>query len=267
MDSRGDFLPQLGLNYAWDSDNTWFTYYAENVSAVPITVFTTQTFNPRLKPERSRTLEGGWRHSRDGLDTSLSVYHIDYHNRLLQISNCSLLGTCPSLVANVGAVRKIGVEGSVQWRFLPDWTAYAALNYGDSRYQENYQSAGGSVATADKTTVDSPQWIASWELRRQYGGWFAAVRGKYVGERQASYTNDLAAPAFALWSLGAGYACQACFGLPSLRVQANAENLTDRDYIATLGQSGFSASDPTGAGTYVQAGAPRMLFGSVEVGF
>jgi iron complex outermembrane recepter protein len=105
---------------------------------------------------------------------------------------------------------------------------------------------------------------AAWELRWHSSGWFAALKGKYVGSRYASYTNDLAVPGFTLWSLVTGYECQSCLGLRNFRAQFNLENLADRDYIATIGQSGFSASDPSGANTYVQIGAPRMGFISVD---
>lgn len=262
--SQSAFLPQLGVNYLLDAANEYFAYYAENIGATPITVFTTRAFNPEVKPEYTRTLEGGWRHSQRALDASLSAYYIDYRDRLLQINNCSLLGTCPSLVANVGAVRKSGIEGTVQWRIDKNWTSFIALSYSDSRYRDDYQSQGKTVATAGKTTVNSPEWLAAGELRWRGGGWFAALKGKYVGSRYASYTDDLSIPGFSLWSMVAGYECKSCLGLRSARAQFNLENLTDRDYIATVGQSGFSASDPTGANTYVQVGAPRMGFFSVE---
>lgn len=264
MTSQAGFLPQAGLSYLADASNEFFAYYAENISAVPITAFTTKVFNPDVKPERSRTLEGGWRYSQNGLDASLAAYVIDYRDRILQINNCSLLGTCPSLIANVGAVRKTGVEGSAQWHWDRHWTVYAAVSYSDSRYRDDYQSQGKTVATASKATVDSPDWLASWEARWQSGGWFSALRGKYVGKRYASYTNDLSVPAFTLWSLAAGYECKACLGLRNFRAQFNLENLFNRDYIATIGQSGFSASDPDGSNTYVQVGAPRMAFFRVE---
>lgn len=262
--SQSAFLPQLGVNYLADAANEYFAYYAENIGAAPITVFTTRAFNPDVKPERTSTLEGGWRHSQGALDASLAAYYIDYRDRLLQINNCTLLGTCPSLVANVGGVRKTGIEGTVQWRFDRNWTAFTSLSYSESRYLDDYQSQGKTVATAGKTAVNSPEWLAAWELRWKSSGWFAALKGKYVGSRYASYTDDLSIPAFTLWSLAAGYECKPCLGLRSMRTQLNLENMTDRDYIATVGQSGFSASDPTGANTYVQVGAPRMGFVSVE---
>ncbi|MBS4095787.1 MAG: TonB-dependent receptor [Sulfuricella sp.] len=261
--SQSAFLPQLGVNYLADATNEYFAYYAENIGAVPITVFTTKVFNPDVKPERTRTLEGGWRYSRDGLNASLAAYVIDYRDRLLQINNCSLLGTCPSLVANVGAVRKSGIEGTAQWRFEKNWTAFTSLSYSDSRYRDDYQSQGKTVATAGKVTVNSPEWLAAWELRWQNSGWFTALKGKYVGSRYASYTDDLSVPSFTLWSMVAGYECKSCLGLRNFRAQFNLENLTDRDYIATIGQSGFSANEPSGANTYVQVGAPRMGFFSV----
>lgn len=182
----------------------------------------------------------------------------------MQINNCTLLGTCPSLVANVGAVRKTGIEGAVQWRFEKNWTTFGSVSYSDSRYLDDYQSQGKTVATAGKITVNSPEWLAAWTLRWNNNGWFAALKGKYIGSRNASYTSDLSIPASTLWGLVAGYECQSCLGLRSFRAQFNVEKLTDRDHIATAGQSSYSASDPTGANTYVQVGAPRMAFASFE---
>lgn len=264
LSSRSSFLPQIGLSYQHTPGNEFFGYYAENVGAIPITVFTTSNFNRNIEPEHTKTLEAGWRHGEAGLTTSLSVYAIHYRNRLLQINNCTLLGTCPSLLANVGTVDKKGVEASVQKRFQGRWTAYGALAYNDSRYEDDYLSQGQIVPTAGKVPVNSPIWLASWELRYERGGSFAALRGKYTGQRYASYSNDLAVPGYTLWGLSTGYACQHCLGLQRVEAQLSVENLGNREYIATLGQSGFSASDPSGSNTYVQVGAPRMVWFSVS---
>ncbi len=263
LTSSSTVLPQIGFNYQRAPGNEIFGYYAENIGAIPITVFTTNDFNRNIEPERTQTLEAGWRHSQDALTTSLSVYSIRYRNRLLQINNCTLLGTCPSLVANVGTLGKKGIEGSAQWQLQDRWTAYGALAYNDSHYEDDYVSQGHVVPTAGKVPVNSPAWLASWELRYAKGGAFATLKGKYIDQRFASYTNDLAVPGFSLWSLNTGYTCLRCLGLQRLATQLSVENLGNRKYISTIGQSGFSASDPIGANTYVQVGAPRMVWISV----
>lgn len=263
MSSRSSFLPQIGLSYQHTPGNEFFGYYAENVGAIPITAFTTSNFNRNIEPEHTQTLEAGWRHSEEGLTMSLSAYAIRYRNRLLQINNCTLLGTCPSLLANVGTVDKKGVEASVQKRFQGQWAAYGALAYNDSHYVDDYLSQGQIVPTAGKVPVNSPIWLASWALRYEQGGGFAALKGKYTGQRYATYSNDLAVSDFTLWSLSTGYACQRCLGMHRVEAQLSVENLGNREYIATIGQAGFSASDPSGANTYVQVGAPRMVWLSV----
>jgi iron complex outermembrane receptor protein len=264
---RSSFLPQIGLNYQYTPGNEFFGYYAENVGVIPITVFTTSHFNRNIEPELTQTLEAGWRHGEEGLTTSLSVYAIRYRNRLLQINNCTLLGTCPSLIANVGAVEKRGVEASVQKRFQGHWTVSGALAYNNSRYAGDYLSQGRVVSTAGKVPVNSPTWLASWELRHEQGGAFVALKGKYTGQRFASYNNDLAVPGYTLWSMSTGYTCQRCLGMQRIQTQLSMENVGNQEYIATIGQSGFSASDPSGANTYVQVGAPRMVWLSVSAAF
>ncbi len=254
------FLPQVGLNWQLSGKNEIFAYYAENASALPITAFTTRVFNPGIKPETSRTLEAGWRGHDRQWEASASTYWIDYRNRLLQIANCSLLGTCPSLLANVGNVRTSGAELSLTWRLADGFAWNNALSYNDSRYLDNYISDGNTVSTAGKMVVNSPRRQFATSLNYKQGNLFARVGGKYTSERAASYTNDLKVPGFALWSLSTGYERRHFLGLREFRVQLNVENLTGSEYLASIGTAGFSASDPTGANTYFQVGAPRLAY-------
>lgn len=257
------FLPQVGINWQINVGEEIFAYYAENASALPITAFTTRNFNPDIKPETSRTLETGWRSRSRRWEASASAYWISYRDRLLQIANCTLLGTCPSLLANVGSVRTSGAELSLTSRLTSEFSWHNALSYNDSRYLDNYVSAGSSVPTADKMVVNSPRRQFATALSYRWDAFFARLSGKYTSERAASYTNDLKVPGFALWSLAAGYERNHFLGLREFRAQFNVENLSNRDYLATLGAAGYYASDPTGTSTYAQVGAPRLAYVSM----
>lgn len=262
--AQDGFLPQAGIHWQPRRGQELFAYYAENTSALPITAFTTRTFNPDLRPENSHTLEAGWRGHGQGWEASASAYWIDYRNRILQISNCTLLGTCPSLLANVGSVRTRGAEASLLWQATDGISWRNALSINDSRYQDDYLSAGSVVRTAGKRVVNSPRLQFSSALHYAANGWFAQLAGKYTGERAASYSNDLMIASHTLWRLAAGYERAAFLGLKKFRVQLNVENLGNRDYLATLGAAGYNVSDPTGASTYFQVGAPRAAFVSVS---
>lgn len=259
--SRGDFLPQVGVSFSPNDSDEIFVDYAANINAKPLTVFTQSVFDDNFKPERSDTLEGGWRHGGPTRSVAVSAYYIHYGNRLLQIANCSLLGTCPSLLANVGDVVSRGTEGRWRWQVAPGWRWSGSLSYNDARYEHNYVSDGEAVRTRGKRVVNSPNWLIYSELRRDRGPWHVAADVQHTGRRSASYTGDLQIPAFTVWNLSVGYARKDWpAGVRNGSIRLQVRNLFDSAYISTLGASGFYASDPDGSQTYVQAGAPRGVY-------
>jgi iron complex outermembrane receptor protein len=161
-------------------------------------------------------------------------------------------------------VRTRGVEASWLWQATDGLSWRNALSINDSRYGDDYVSSGQVVRVDGKRVVNSPRTQFSSALHYSENGWFAQLSGKYTGERAASYSNDLMAPAHTLWRLAAGYERAAFLGLKKFRAQLNVENLSDRDYLATIGAAGYLVNDPTGASTYVQVGAPRAAFFSVS---
>lgn len=254
-------LPSLGAIYRLSRHDEFFANVADNINAKPETVFTQAVYDDSFTPERSRTLEVGWRHASANLDVSMSGYVIDYRDRLLQIANCSLLGTCPSLLANVGKVSSRGVE--TRWRMtLPgawSWSGSAAWN--SARYRDDYVANGALVATAGKRVVNAPDKLLFTELRYARENWWAALEMQYSGRRAASYTNDLMIPSVTLWHLAGGWKWQGGpWGARQSGVQWQVRNLFDRDHIASIGASGYFPNDPNGTRTYVQAGAPRGAY-------
>lgn len=260
--TASSLLPSLGASYRLSRRDEFFVNVADNINAKPETVFTQAVYDDSFAPERSRTFETGWRHTATDLDVSVSGYVIDYRNRLLQIANCSLLGTCPSLLANVGRVSSRGVEA--RWRATLSgswsWSGSAALNA--ARYRDDYVANGALVRTAGKRVVNAPDQLLYTELRHTRGDWWAAVEAQYSSHRAASYTNDLMIPGVTLWHLAGGWKWHGgdYWGARRGGIEWQVRNLFDKSHIASIGASGYFANDANGTRTYVQAGAPRGMY-------
>lgn len=266
--TRGSLLPSLGTSYRLSKTHELFANLTANINAKPETVFTQAVYDDSFAPEKSRTLEAGWRHASEHLALAVSAYAIDYRNRLLQIANCSLLGTCPSLLANVGGVSSRGIEARWRTDLGIHWSLAGSASYNHARYKNDYLVRGASVPTAGKRVVNAPDWLLFAELRYARDRWYASIEAQYQGRRAASYTNDLMIPGVTLWHLSGGWEqAGGPWGARRSGMQWQVRNLLDKSYIATMGASGYFAHDADGTSTYVQAGAPRGVYLTVFADF
>ncbi len=158
-------------------------------------------FKASAQPETSVTYEAGYRVKRQGggiitdVNGQLSVYHVDFRNRLLQISSTPVISSINPgnpILANVGNVRTDGIDFSGTLRFKGGVSFYNALSYNRSTYSNDYQSGatGATVATQGKQVPGSPQWLEKFVLSVPLGLVEAQLIGDYVGKRYATYTND-----------------------------------------------------------------------------
>ncbi len=264
LQTRGDFLPEFGAVWRQKGGSELFAHFSENVTARPLTVFTQRVYDDSFRPERSRTVEAGWRHNGARLTAMLSVYLIDYRNRLLQIANCSLMGTCPSQLENVGSVASRGVEATWRYQIDRSWRWLGAINIGDAHYRQDYLSGGSLVPTQGKQVVNSPAQTAFTELRREgyneFGKWHLGAAVNFTGHRYATYTNDYRIPSYTLWSFSGGIEAPQCGIGKHCGVQWRIENAFNRQAITTLGSAGYYAYDPDRSQTYFQVGAPRGAY-------
>ena len=261
------FLPQLGLNYQLSKSDELFTSYSENMRA-----FTAGAWGPfmvsqtafdatkgTLKPETSKTYELGYRFRQPTVQGSLTAYRTDFNNRLLVISDTTLLhGT--SVLANVGSVNAQGVEAALAWSPVRNWTWFNALSVSETKYGSNYADGGTVVATNGKQAVDSPKVLFNTELGYDTGVWFARLNGKYTDKRYYTYTNDNSVPSFWVLSAVAGYKQKNFAGLRDFAIQLNVTNLLDKKYLGTLGTNGYPTSDPAGTFPTAEVGNPRQAF-------
>ncbi|PTS89060.1 TonB-dependent receptor [Caulobacter sp. HMWF009] len=281
IESKDSFLPQVGFVYKATPDVEVFGGYTENmaayVSAATAGPFASQDqarvnyIAKTLEPESSKTFEGGLRYRNDRFQGVAALYHVTFENRLLAVAQgSSIQGNAPVL-SNVGSVETNGIELAGTYELSDAWSVYASYSYNDSQYQDNVVAADGTVRarTKDKTVVNTPKNIFKGELSYDLGGFYSKLGVAYTGERYYTYENiGGLAPSTTVADLTLGYR----FGddnawTKGLEIQANITNLTDEDYVSTIGSGGFTNNDTAGTAQTVLTAPPRQFFVSVKKAF
>ncbi|WP_049620659.1 TonB-dependent receptor [Frateuria defendens] len=279
LDAGKALLPQLGLGYRLGGGQELFASYAKNIAAFqgggaggPLLV-TQASFDAtrgKLKPEESRTLEGGWRIVQPKFEASAAVYDVKFDNRLLSLNPCPSIqaGTSPACTTrfyNVGSVSSHGAEFTFIWKPDAHFQWYNSASFNRATYDDNYVQNGAVVPTRGKVTVDTPDKLFASELSWTYGPWNASLRGKYTGRRYYTYTNDRGFGGYTSFDLGVGYDFGPAWFAKDLRAALNVSNLTDKRYASNLGA--FANTDPAGKQLAFHASAPRQTFVTLEAKF
>ncbi|WP_240096458.1 TonB-dependent receptor [Thermomonas flagellata] len=281
LTAKKNFLPQLGASLDLGDGFEAFGSYAKNIAAfqpgISSPLATTQvafdTFARNLKPEESRTFEGGLRQVNPLFEASLALYHVKFSNRLLVISQCAGIIGCANAYANVGSVTSKGAELAVNFKLAPDlrWNNSLALN--QARYDNDYvRGLDGSgrpivVATRGKTVVDSPKQLFSSNLYWTPGPWQLGLSAHYTGQRYYTYLNDAGVPSFWLLNGLVGYDFGKVGPTQGVKLALNVTNLANKRYFSTIGSNGFVVSDPDGSYQTLLAGAPRAFLLTATVRF
>jgi iron complex outermembrane receptor protein len=271
------FLPQVGVVYRLAGQNELFASYTENrrafTSAATSGPFsTTQTgfdaIRSTLKPESSKTVEGGFRFATGPVQGVLAAYYVDFSNRLLGITTGAGIVGNPVVLQNVGSVRSWGLEAAANWRITGPLGLFASYSYNDSTYRDDVVNAAGTVLAAirGKQTVDTPRHLAKAELVYDAGsGPFGRAGVNYMSRRYFTYTNDQSVPGRALVDASIGWRFADTGGFADgFEIQGSVTNLFDKDYVATIGSNGFGNS---GDNQTLLAGAPRQWFITVRKDF
>ena len=239
------FLPEVGL--VWDvtaHDQVFvdaqqnvrqFIVYGAGGSAWSLPSQSAfDLFKANTKPETSNTYEAGWRFHYTfnnpiltAFEGQANAYHVDFQNRLLQISSTPVILSLVSgaaILANVGNVKTDGVDLAGTLHFGPHISFYDAVSYNKSVYQSNYTTGAAAtvVATAGKLVPGDPEWMNKSVLSVNEGAFDAQLIGDYVGKRYATYTNDLWVRGYFLTSLEAGYRFDL---LKGSKISLNVQNL------------------------------------------
>ncbi|HEV2679472.1 MAG TPA: TonB-dependent receptor [Rhodanobacter sp.] len=279
LSASKSLLPQLGFGYQLGGGQELFLSYAKNIAAFqgggaggPLLV-TQASFDAsrgHLKPEQSRTIEGGYRLVRQEFEASVALYDVKFANRLLSLNPCSSIqqGTTPACTTrfyNVGGVSSHGAEFTFIWKPFAHFQWYNSASFNRSTYDSNYTQNGVVVLTRGKITVDTPNKMFASEISWSDGPWSLSLRGKYTGTRYYTYTNDQGFGGVTAFDVGAGYDFGEVSFAKDVRLSLNVTNLTDKRYASNL--SAFANSDPNGRQLAFHASAPRQSFLALDVKF
>ena len=268
--SEDFFLPQAGVLYKIGGDaGELFANYTENQRAFTAAATsgpfaTTQAgFNairPNLKPERSKTVEAGYRFGSGALRGVVAGYYVDFTNRILATQTGAGIVGNPVVLANVGSVRSLGAEAGLTWKIFEPLTLTASYAYNDSTYRDNVVNALGVITQAikGKTVVDSPKHIGNVELAFDQDGFYARANGNFMSERFFTFSNDKSVPGRAVFDAKVGYRFASMDGfMNGVAIEGSVTNLTDKRYVATVGSNGYGFA---GDNQTLLAAAPRQWF-------
>jgi iron complex outermembrane receptor protein len=281
IESKDSFLPQVGFVYKATPDVEVFGGYTENMGAY-VSAATAGPFGSQnqaavnyiaktLEPESSKTIELGSRYRNERFQGVAAVYHVAFDNRLLAASTAAPILGLPAVLSNVGSVETKGVELAGTYKLTDAWSVYGAYTYNDSSYEDDVINGAGAISihTKDKTVVNTPKNIFKGEVSFDQGGFYGKLGVAYTGERYYTYENiGGLAPSTTIADLTLGYR----FGdddawTRGLEIQANITNLTDKNYISTIGSGGFVNNDTAGTAQTVLTAPPRQFFVSVKKAF
>ncbi|WP_229220027.1 TonB-dependent receptor [Rugamonas fusca] len=247
------FLPQAGARWDISAQDQLFVNVQKNLrqfvtygggGASPWSLASQQAFDlfkATAKPETSVTYEAGLRSNRTlpsgpvtAIDSQISLYHVDFKDRLLQISPTpvllAIIGGNPVL-ANVGSVKTDGIDLSATLHVGRGFSFYDALSYNHSTYSDNYSNGAAIVPTAGKSVPGSPKWMNKFVATATVADTEFQLMGDYVGKRYATYTNDLNVPSYFLLGLGVSGKLPFLNGgvIKNARYRVNVSNLLDRE--------------------------------------
>ncbi len=281
----GGFLPQAGVVFRATETEELFANFAQNVNQFPYSpgggVYnanpaTFSFFNSTAKPEKATTIDAGIRTKHDNVEAGLTVYNVDYRNRLLGITLCPATVSCATGFGNVGSVSSRGVEGLVNVDLGSGLRWYVSGSYNQSKFNDDYLANQNDptsvVRTKGKFVQDAPQLLANTSLSYTVGAFSASATGRYVDKRYFTYTNDLNAagdgqgyvPSYQVVDFSARYRLGAVGGLRTLDLQLNVLNAFNESYVGTIGSNGFTAF---GDNQTLLTGAARQLMFTVSTSF
>lgn len=272
-----DILPNVGATYRWGEGHSIYANYAETLSAprtdslYGVRRFTDGTIgNPTVQPESAQNFDLGYRYTVPNLVGTVSVFANNEENRIVSSFDDDL---GQFVDRNVGAVERIGAEGSIGWSPIEALSLYASATWLSSEVQDDYvnNTVGGVpqiVLTKGKELVETPEWMASARINYQFTEFLeAGLQAKYTGERWVTDVNDMSADAFT--TVDANIRLDmAAFGYEGTFIQVNADNIFDEQYYANLGTRASSTPGTPGfSQPFASVGAPRTISATLRVAF
>jgi iron complex outermembrane receptor protein len=281
IEAKKGFLPQAGVNWTLNSDSEVFGDVARNVrtfvgsgTSGPFgtTAAGFAAIRDNIEPETSTTFEAGWRFRGESYEGVLTAYHVDFKDRLVAIQQGQGIVGNPSVLANVGNVKTDGVEAAFTLKPMRSVSWFNSLAWNSSEYDDNYSTFDANgvetvVPVAGKTVADTPELLLKSELAYDTEHFFARLDANFTDKRYYTYLNDASVDSYTLLNLGLGYRFLRTGLADEITAQVDVSNLTDKEYISTIGSNGFVNSDLDRNEQTLLTGAPRQIFFAVKARF
>ncbi|WP_242011980.1 TonB-dependent receptor [Acetobacter oeni] len=272
------FLPQVSANWRFlphheaffDVSHNMRAYpedgYNTNVSATPWTASQAafQSTRSHLRPETDWVYELGYRYVTPKLSALVSLYRVNFSNRLQLISSGSGINPVTA-VQNVGGVTTNGAEVSMTAHPVNGLTLYNSFSYAHSTYNQNVMTSSGLEPTRGKLVPNYPTMMYKGSIAYDWHHLNVHLDGNYLSSRQLTYTNDLHVPGYFLANFGGRYNFGTYGFMKNFAVSFNIYNLFNKTYVATTSELGNNFTN-TGY-NYFLMGAPRQFFGTVSADF
>ena len=145
----------------------------------------------------------------DSLEGLVAVYHVDFENRLLGITQGPGIVGNPAVLANVGSVKTEGVETALNWRPMTNVNWFTSLAFNDSEYDDDYTVTNGAgvptvVPVAGKQVTDTPEMLFKSQIGYDNGLFFVRADVNHTDERFYTYLNEGSVDAYTLLNFGVG---------------------------------------------------------------
>ncbi|HWI86914.1 MAG TPA: TonB-dependent receptor [Sphingomonas sp.] len=278
IDAKDWFQPQISVVYHLTPATELFADYTENMRAF-VSALTTGPFSTTqagfnaikgtLKPEKSKTYEGGVRYHDGPFQASAVGYYIDFTNRLAAFANGSGIAGNPAILNNVGSVHAYGAELAAYYRLNRAFSLFANYSYNHSEYQDDVRRADGTLYahTKGKSVIDAPKSMLKGEIVYDDGGIFGRIGGNYMSRRFFSYENDQVAPGRFVADASVGYRFAGSGWLKNISIEASVTNLTDKQYISSVNTNNVQVGGSDFDNPNFMVGAPRQWFVTLKKGF
>jgi len=233
-----------------------FAGYAENFAAIKDEVLERDASAlTTIKPETAENMDLGLRYFSQLVDASITLYQIDFDNRLTFISPDSpdgidfLIGTNGSYV-NTGGIESSGIEASLNYYPTNSISLYFAYTSNDSTYVDGtvgFPSGNTVFGSVEDMMVLSADW--------KKDSYFAGISNKWVGERWLDAENTQRLDDYNVADLYFGMQLGNIGSIKDLEFRLTVNNLMDENYLGGV----------AGGGAWI--GAPRTTTLNLKASF
>jgi iron complex outermembrane receptor protein len=269
-------LPNVGATWSFDPAHQLFIDYTEALNA-PVnddlyaigvlgTGGSTATTPGAIgvKPETSRTIEGGYRYQTSRLRFTVDGYYIEDNNHIVSAYNQT---TADFTDTNVGAIHFYGIEGQAAWVPMDHLTLVGMFAYEHSQVIGNIPYTPPVIIPTDgKQFYDTPPWMVGGRAVYEWHDLVAGVQFKYVDARFVTALNDLTVPSYVTVDLDLRWKLD--WIKPGTFAQFNVVNLFDEKYIGSINYGNTNNNNyPYYTQGFAFQGTPRTVQGTLRFTF